>query len=338
MIKCPRCNSKDLHKFGKDAKTKKQKYRCLFCQRQFRVGDGKAQNFGNRNPKCPYCSKAMELYKTRRYFKRYRCKPCKHKLNVYVIPEYTLDYIHQEKGSKLNFKRMRYSKETILKCLKLFFEYGLSTRQISKIVKEQDNVKVSCVTVYQWTKKFAFMFKQHAEKFKPKVSKTWCIDETVIKVKGKKHYLYAVLCKRTSFALSWYFSRGRSTDGALRALKQANKRAGFKPNRLLSDRHPLYDELVKFKPKLLKKHIKVEKFSSRLNNNKLERFFGTVKGRCKRARGFKSFRSVTCFLTLFFVYYNYFRPHMGLGNMTPSEVAGIKPILPESRWTSVFSF
>lgn len=339
MVKCPRCNSKSIYKFGKDPKTSKQKYHCVFCHRQFKLGDGigKTVNYGTY-PRCPYCNRAMSLYKKRRYYARYRCKPCRHKLNVYTIPEYTLDYIHEEKGAKLNFKRMRYSKEIILGVLKLFFEYGLSTRQISKIVKEQYNVKVSCVTVYQWTKKFSFMFKQHVDKFRPSVSKTWCIDETVIKVKGKKHYLYAVLCQRTRFALGWYFCRGRSTDGAIKALKQANQRAGFKPNRLLSDRHPLYDELAKFKPKLFKKHIKVEKFSSKLNNNKLERFFGTVKSRCKRARGFKSFNSVTCFLTLFFVYYNYFRPHMGLNNMTPSEVAGIKPILSESRWTSIFSF
>lgn len=59
---------------------------------------------------------------------------------AYTIPEHTLDCIHPEKGVTLNFKRMRYSKELVLKTLKLFFEYGLSTRQIPKIVKEQETL------------------------------------------------------------------------------------------------------------------------------------------------------------------------------------------------------
>jgi len=86
---------------------------------------------------------------------------------------------------------------------------------------------------------------------------------------------------------------------------------------------------------LTKKHIFVEKFSVKLSNNLIERFFGTLKTRFKRTRGFKSFYSTYCFLTIYFVYYNYFRPHISLRLKTPAEVAGFKPILPD-RWFSVF--
>ena len=38
-IKCPRCNSDKLYKFGMN-KQAKQKYQCKQCKRQFAIGDG----------------------------------------------------------------------------------------------------------------------------------------------------------------------------------------------------------------------------------------------------------------------------------------------------------
>ena len=38
-IKCPRCNSDKLYKFGMN-KQAKQKYQCKQCKRQFAIGGG----------------------------------------------------------------------------------------------------------------------------------------------------------------------------------------------------------------------------------------------------------------------------------------------------------
>jgi len=338
MIRCPRCNKTVLHKFGKDQKTGKQKYQCLNCKRQFKRGD-KAYGKIIKHPwlpNCPKCSRRMEIYKWRRHFKRLRCKRCNHKFNVYTIPEEVLDYLSSMQG-KTNFLRMRYSKEIILKAIKLCYEFGLSSRDISKNFFIELGIKVSNVTIYQWCRKFALLFSQRVGDIRLSLSKTWHIDETVIKVKGKKHWIYVVLCSETRFVISWYLSKSRSTDAAIKVLKMAINKAGFKPNRVLSDRHPIYKELLHLKPKLSRRHIFVEKFAVRPNNNRLERFFGTLKARYKRTRGFKSFYSTCCFLTIYFVYYNYFRPHSSFNHQSPAEVAGFKPILPD-RWVSAFSF
>ena len=50
-IKCPRCNSDKLYKFGMN-KQPKQKYQCKQCKRQFAIGDGDGRPKLN-NPKCP---------------------------------------------------------------------------------------------------------------------------------------------------------------------------------------------------------------------------------------------------------------------------------------------
>ena len=54
-IKCPRCHSDKLYKFGFN-KQAKQKYQCKQCKRQFALGDGDGRPKLN-NPRCPKCGK-----------------------------------------------------------------------------------------------------------------------------------------------------------------------------------------------------------------------------------------------------------------------------------------
>lgn len=338
MLKCPRCNASELYKFGKDPNTHEQKYQCRKCKRQFTPSKLYKTYKHPWVPKCPKCSYHMEIYKWHRHFKRLRCKKCNYKFNVYTIPEEILDYISKFDFGKTNFLRMRYSKEVILRAIRLCYEFGLSSRDISKNFYVEFGLKVSNVTIYQWCKKFAALFSQHVEHVDLQLSRTWHIDETVIKVKGKKHWIFVVLDRKSRFVIAWYLSKTRSTDAAIKVIGLAIKRAGFKPNRLVSDRHGIYQELKKsVRPKLAKKFVLVEKFADKLSNNRIERFFGTLKSRYKRTRGFKSFYSSCCFLTIYFIYYNYFRPHTSLKFKTPAEVAGFKTLLPD-RWLSIFSF
>ena len=271
----------------------------------------------------------MEVYKWRKHFKRLRCKKCNYKFNLYTIPEEVLDYISKFSFGKANFLRMRYSKEIILRAIRLCYEFGLSSRDISKSFYFEPGLKISNVTIYQWCKKFACLFNKHTEGVKLQLSKTWHIDETVIKIKGRKHWIFAVLNRKSHFVISWYLSKTRSTDAAIKVLQLAIQKAGFKPNRIISDRHGIYQEIKNLKPKLVKKSILVKKFDDKLFNNRLERFFGNLKTRYKRARGFKSFYSTCRFLTIYFVYYNYFRPHSSLKQLAPAEATGFKPVLPD---------
>ena len=276
---CPRCNKSYLHKFGKDRKTGKQKYQCLSCRRQFKAGDktyGKVIKYPWL-PKCPKCSKRMEIYKWRKHFKRLRCKNCSYKFNVYAIPEEVLNYITKLSFGKTNFLRMRYQKEVILKAIRLCYEFGLSSRDISKNFYIDLGLKISHVTIYQWCIKFAALFNQHVEGARLEFSKTWHIDETVIKISGKKHWIFAVVDRKTRFVIAWYLSKTRSVEAAIKVVKLSIQKAGFKPNRLVSDRHTTYQQIKKLKPKLAKKSLLVEKFDTKLSNNRIERFFGTVK-------------------------------------------------------------
>ena len=77
-IKCPRCHSNKLYKFGLD-KQANQKYQCRQCKRQFALGDGDRLPKMNY-PKCPKCGKGTYLHHSYKYYNRYKCnnKKCNH--------------------------------------------------------------------------------------------------------------------------------------------------------------------------------------------------------------------------------------------------------------------
>ena len=58
-----------------------------------------------------------------------------------------------------------------------------------------------------------------------------------------------------------------------------------------------------------------------MNNNKMERFNGTVRDRELTFRGLK--KSDTALIGGYQVFYNYTKKHIGLGGKTPAEASNI---------------
>src|SRR3712207_8050685 len=81
--------------------------------------------------------------------------------------------------------------------LNLYFLNESSTRHISQCLLRIFNVKVSHVTISNWTKKFASYFKLKSDKLLYNIdlsdSDEWHADETVVFINGKKHYLWLVI-------------------------------------------------------------------------------------------------------------------------------------------------
>ena len=132
-IKCPRCNSDKLYKFGMN-KQAKQKYQCKQCKRQFAIGDGDGRPKLN-NPKCPRCGKGTYLHHSYKHYNRYKCnnKKCNH----IIVKHHTtnIDTASSELVSgSLSMKGMRFPLHVILTALTLYFLNNSSTRAISQFL------------------------------------------------------------------------------------------------------------------------------------------------------------------------------------------------------------
>jgi len=67
-----------------------------------------------------------------------------------------------------------------------------------------------------------------------------------------------------------------------------------------------------------------------LNNNRMERYQGTLKERTKVMRALKN--SDTAILDGQRIYYNHIRPHQGLNGKTPAQAAGLELEFDGNKW------
>lgn len=110
-------------------------------------------------------------------------------------------------------------------------------------------------------------------------------DETVIKILGKKNYIWFIIDSETRFVLGFHLSSHRDYSQAFR-LFHSVKNYG-KPNSIVSDRYSAYK--VPAKAIFGVKHIRVASFRDDISNNVMETFNKQFKYCHKTRYGFNSF-------------------------------------------------
>lgn len=61
-------------------------------------------------------------------------------------------------------------------------------------------------------KNFGTLFKEISEKYMPKnlnSSDEWHVDETIIKISGKRYYIWTLIDSETRFVLDWFLTPSR---------------------------------------------------------------------------------------------------------------------------------
>ena len=227
---------------------------------------------------------------------------------------------------------MQTSIEQIGASLNMFYD-GMSLSAIANHLKETNNNPVNASTVYRWLIRYTFIALTILEPLQPKVSDTWIVDETVIKVGGHKLWFWDIIDEETRFLLASHLSKSRTTLDAATVMRRAWQRAGKAPRFIISDQLAAYIDGIELVFGADAKHIQAKGLTHEINTNIIERFHGTIKSRTKVLRGFKTMDTAEHILDGFLIHYNFFRPHMSLVDCTPAWVAGIKS--PLANWTDV---
>lgn len=224
---------------------------------------------------------------------------------------------------KHDFKRMRYPVSTIISALCMFYLGKNSYRNISLIMHIAFNIKVSHTTISNWCTKFAPLFDNIRVQLMPLIdlnSDEWHTDETVIKISGEKHYIWFIIDSETRFIIGYHLSPHRDSPQAVSLLNEA-KDVGS-PAAIVSDRYSAYKVPIKsLFPDV--KHIRVQSFKDDVSNNLIECFNKQFKAWYKTKQGFSSFEHANNLISMFVFFFNFVRPHSGLNNQTPAQVAGL---------------
>jgi putative transposase len=71
----------------------------------------------------------------------------------------------------------------------LYFRFSLSFRDIEELMASR-GIFVTYETIRQWTLKFGQQFANELRRRLPKRGDKWRLDEVVLTIKGKRHYLW----------------------------------------------------------------------------------------------------------------------------------------------------
>jgi len=132
----------------------------------------------------------------------------------------------------IDFKGVHYPKSVILHAVFFYVRYAVSYRDLEEILAER-GIGVDHATLNRWVVKFAPLIADRAQARKRPTAKSWRMDETYIKVKGRWTYLYRAI-DRNGKTLDFQLSERRNLAAARRFFKRAIATNGL-PDRVVID-------------------------------------------------------------------------------------------------------
>src|SRR5215471_18449750 len=90
------------------------------------------------------------------------------------------------------FKGRHFPGEVIVLCVRWYLRYPLAYQHVSEILAER-GVEVDASCIWRWVQTYAPELNRRCRQHLKPTNKSYRIDETYIKVKGKDRYLYRAL-------------------------------------------------------------------------------------------------------------------------------------------------
>ena len=114
----------------------------------------------------------------------------------------------------MNFSGKQFPKEVIIMAVRWYLAYALSYRNIEELIKDW-NIGLDHATVQRWVSEYAVYLQSKVRKYLTgNFKRSWRLDETYIKVKGKWCYLYRIVDKDGD-SIFFHFSNTRDHQAAL---------------------------------------------------------------------------------------------------------------------------
>lgn len=340
---CPKCGAP--HDYIYNNNGNRGQFKCKVCSLNFNE-----HNFATKSIvfTCPYCCSTLVGQKERTNFIIHKCKNSKcsyylnnlsklpkglkasdkHKYKLhYIYREFTINFFKMDlyglpkRATSFDFKK--FNPHIMGLCLTYHVNLKLSTRQTAHALAEVHGIKISHSTIANYALTAAAVVKPFVDTFDYKPSNLLTADETYIKVKGIKHYVWIVMdaCKKS--IIGYQVSDTRATGPCILAMRMAfDKFKEFPSNvlKFVADGYTAYP--------LAKQQFEIQEDKSfdlvqviGLTNNDAvsteHRWFKQVVERLNRT--FKASYRVTCGygsddgalygVSLWVAYYNFLRPH-----------------------------
>jgi hypothetical protein len=111
----------------------------------------------------------------------------------------------------ISYKRHRFPPQIIAHAVWLYFRFPLSLRLVEEMLLER-GIVVSYETIRRWGKKFGPVYARRLRRKQPSPHDVWHLDEVVISIAGKKHWLWRAV-DQDGYVLDEIVQSRRDTNG-----------------------------------------------------------------------------------------------------------------------------
>ena len=344
---CPSCGAPQPYLYRNNGKAGQLK--CKVCNTNFSPNENRfSRQFSLQ---CPHCGKALVAKKERKHFiihKRvnltclyYLCNlkkvdqvdlkkdygKNKYKLH-YIYRQFTIDFFRMDlntlpKGAS-SLKFSKHNAHVMSLCLTLRVNLGLSLRKTSQALKDLYNINISHQQIANYCKTAAICVKPFTDQFPYEKDPVFTADETYIKIRGIKTYVWLIMNAATRSIIGYQISDNRGVGPCILAMRMAFRGLKKLPEsfKFIADGYSAYPlAAMEFAKKfgeaftfqitqvigltnddaVSKEHRPFKQMIERLNR--------TYKASYRMTNGFDNIDGANYDLALWVAYYNFLRPH-----------------------------
>ena len=190
----------------------------------------------------------------------------------------------------ISFKRHRFPPEIIRHAVWLYARFTLSFRDVEELLAER-GIDLSNETVRRWFLKFGRIIAHNLRSSRPRASARWHLDEMVIKIRGRRYWLWRAVDDEGE-VLDFLVQPRRCARSARRLLRKLLKKQGFAPERITTDKLKSYPLAIR------EQRLGAVHDQGLRANNRAENAHQPVRRRERKQQRFKSPGSAQCFLSI----------------------------------------
>src|SRR6202045_1992545 len=199
---------------------------------------------------------------------------------------------------ELSYRRHRFPPVVIQHVVWLYLRFTLSYRDVEDLLAER-GLDISYETVRRWVLKFGPLIARKLRRSRPRPSTRWHLDEMVVRIAGKRMYLWRAV-DHEGEVLDMLVQRRRDTQAALRLMRKLLRKQGFAPKLLVTDKLRSYAAAFR--------HLRLTcpHEQGLRRNNRAENSHQVVRRRERKMQRFKSAQSAQRFLSVHAAVHNNF--------------------------------